>query len=216
MRNPPHTAIVLAFLLTSVSEPQLRADWSDVYAYEVEVATTSTGPFGQSVLLWSHAASIPSSVMLTVDPDQGIALSDIGPIHSLAKINATAGTAPSEPVLKIPYFIKLTLHDHASKLSGSMILSGNVNSTVFPHFYTDLNPATHSLTLGDNHYDITLFPWGMHPPYNYRGIHWDEPVYASIAVNGLTEQPEPSTMLLAALGAVSIGLAKWRRSARTR
>ncbi len=116
------------------------------------------------------------------------------------------------------YTLQFHITDDASHQSGVLLFQGLLNGVV-DHLggenltNTFLPPATGSLVLGANRYTVSPNSFtqeGDIGPTGTIGVHVDvQPVSGATA-------PEPSTLILAGLGASSLVAAAWRRRRNVR
>ncbi len=184
----------------------------------------TTGSVAQADLVhWSYSWSrSPSEVLanapgtsyvsLTSEPVQNVVGdSDIVSTNLRTVSNAPDGT-PDHFTNKA-YVLTLTLTDQASGQTGNISFSGVLNGTVSAHSAnianTFNNPTMQSIVLGNYKYTVTLpyyTPPGPPSSTNAGSIS------AHVMVTGelINSLPEPSSLLLAGLGVILVGLASWR------
>jgi hypothetical protein len=116
------------------------------------------------------------------------------------------------------YSLKVLFTDTDSGASHQVIFSGDLNGTVKPQSSLIVNTfdplhTVDEFMLGNNHYKVTIGPYTPPGPANSatKGS-----IGAHVEVtpgNGDDnhDSPEPSTMLLAGLGAIGFGLRSWRK-----
>lgn len=128
----------------------------------------------------------------------------------------------------VPWTAQLTLFDNKTNTSGTLTFTGLLNGGPPNITNTITGPSEQSLNLGGDHWDVTFIPFiptfkpelllptgWTSPPYSPQKSFGNPSqgwVYASIMENGMVPAPEPSSVVLACLGA--LGLATrlgWRR-----
>jgi hypothetical protein len=112
------------------------------------------------------------------------------------------------------YTLSLALKDVASGQAGTITFSGKLtgsfsadNSNIFN---TINGSPTHTLTLGNTTYTVTFGPYSPPGPPSASNAG---SISAHVDVSGVSiaTVPEPSTMILSALGLSFMGVAGWRR-----
>lgn len=123
--------------------------------------------------------------------------------------NASSGSA--QQVSGAPFALVLNIRDQASGITGAVTFTGNLNGTIWnsgstlqPTFNS---PTTESLHLGHEIYDIT-FKSFTPPSGNGKPGQFTFTVSAH-------HNPEPSSLVLAAIGAPLFSLALRRRRRQT-
>jgi hypothetical protein len=124
---------------------------------------------------------------------------------------STASADKPDRFTNASFSLALRFHDEASGQDMQMKFNGVFNGTLSAHsghitvdFDTN-TPATQSRDLGHHLYTVTLHPQDLGAPGGR---------YAFTASVRVQHNPEPSTLLLAAVGAPLFGLTLWRRRAR--
>jgi hypothetical protein len=111
------------------------------------------------------------------------------------------------------FSLALNFHDDTTGQSGVVRFNGVFNGTLSARSGTitaaldPATPATTSLDLGHHLYTVTLHTQTLGAPGGR---------YAFTATVRVQHNPEPSTLLLAAVGAPLFGLTVWRRRARNK
>lgn len=119
------------------------------------------------------------------------------------------------------YALTLTLTDMASGVTGSLVWTGQFNGVLSRSFATISNEFTgmeeQSIKLGDNIYRVVIGPYVPPPiPGASNNGSIGARVYVTEGDNGGTiDTPEPSTMILAGLGASFLGLGSLRKRRKT-
>lgn len=119
------------------------------------------------------------------------------------------------------YALTLTLTDMASGVTGSLVWTGQFNGILSRSFATISNEFTglqeQSIKLGDNIFRVVIGPY-VPPPI--PGASNNGSIGARVYVTednggGTIDTPEPSTMILAGLGASFLGLGSLRKRRKT-
>jgi hypothetical protein len=218
MRSPVPCLIALSLALATVSP--VRADW--MVNYDVAVAAAPIGPFGPSATIWSDGTA---SVVLSGQLTNGLGSQGVNDSYSLANFFALADASTPKTMTHKAFFLKLNLHDQTNGKSGSLILTGDLTSSMYPYVFSVTDPQTQSLTLGNYRYDVTLWrnpigdPVGAgfsegpgEPPPSQWGQRSE--VYATIDRTALAAAPEPATWILAGQCLLAAGFATWRRRSK--
>jgi hypothetical protein len=204
-----------ALVLTLMAGSQVRADfipWTyDWHRNPIAVAADAGGTGG---------------ISLTNEPtNHAVGSSDI----VATNLRSFSDASPSHPdtfTNKI-YSLILTLTDPASKQSGKLIFTGELNGTVTANSAditnTWLSQTTQTLTLGHNTFTVSMNPFSPPGPpsaTNAGGVSTHvtvSPDGGGGGGGGPPHAPEPSTLALSGLGLSFLGLASWRkwRKART-
>jgi hypothetical protein len=204
-----------ALVLTLMAGSQVRADfipWTyDWHRNPIAVAADAGGTGG---------------ISLTNEPtNHAVGSSDI----VATNLRSFSDASPSRPdtfTNKI-YSLILTLTDNASKQSGKLIFTGELNGTVTANSAditnTWLSQTTQTLTLGHNTFTVSMNPFSPPGPpsaTNAGGVSTHvtvSPDGGGGGGGGPPHAPEPSTLALSGLGLSFLGLASWRkwRKART-
>jgi hypothetical protein len=126
---------------------------------------------------------------------------------------STASANKPDQFINASFSLALRFHDDESGQNAEMRFNGVFNGTLAArsgHIAVDLSaatPATQSMDLGHHLYTVTLHPQDLGAPGGR---------YAFTASVRVQHNPEPSTLLLAAVGAPLFGLTLWRRRARNK
>ncbi len=211
-----------AGLLTLLLTASARSDWLPA-SYLVQFATQD-GRFDNVLSVppneqdrWNRSAP---AVYLTGE-EGGTSYHDHATYYSLgyAKVHNWGVTASFNDTR---YTLKLTFlrygPDANISQQGSLLFPGRFDGVSSPGGSTVRNtflgPTRQSLTLGGDHFVVTLFPF---TPIATGSVGIFDPslhnIEARIAVNGAEAAPEPSSLVLAGVGLSALAFAFWRKLA---
>ncbi len=203
-----------ALALTLMFGTQVRADFiSWTYDWHRNPLAVAADPGGTG------------GISLTNEPtNHAVGTSDVVATNLRTFSDAT----PSHPdtFTNKLYSLILTLTDNASKQTGKLIFTGELNGTVTANSAditnTWLSQTTQTLTLGHSTFTVSMNPFSPPGPpsaTNAGGVSTHVVVAPSSGGGGggPPHAPEPSTLALSGLGLSFLGLASWRkwRKART-
>jgi hypothetical protein len=169
-------------------------------------------------IAWSSKWLSDPHVVWDDDHDASVRLSHTSaphPLGSFARLVASrvrsfsgAGFHHPDHFTDQPFSLTIVIHDPQNGKSGSLTFNGSLNGTLWHHgadlTVTMSSPLTQTLHLNHQLYQVTLIPPDqIHGPGHLAGTF-----FASIKIS---HNPEPSTLVLAALGTPALGLTFWRR-----
>jgi hypothetical protein len=188
----------------------------------VLLALAMTGQASADLIPWQYSWTAPAEVSATsggvgkITLTSEATLSAVGNSDIVATNLLTVSDADSgNPAVftNAGYSLSMFLLDTTSGNSTTLTFSGEFSGTLTSNSALISNaflaPTTQTVTLGANVYTVTIGPYlSAGPPTSENAGS----IGASVSVERAQGVPEPSTMLLAALGGV--GLVVWRRSRR--
>jgi hypothetical protein len=199
-RTSLHLGAVLALFVAVSSARADRIAWT--------FAGSGTG-------VVSSAFPGTGGVMFTYDPKSPA----LGPSHiAIANLWTFSEAAQTQPDLfsKAGYQVALEITDAESSQSGIVTFAGELSGALTAKSAlvtnTFLGPTSQMLTLGNNAYTVALTAFVPPGPPNSSNAG---AISALVTAMPITV-PEPSTVVLVALGAAGLGLARWRRLRATR
>lgn len=210
--------ILLACVVTVLFDTYVRADWQDIFSYDVSVANSPDGPFNPDVAMIYSAGSHPFTQIGVVAQSFSPGL-DIpnGASANVAYAVLLHGKENFASLTHSPFFIKVSINDKASGLTDSVILGGSFdrglqNSSPLPTFNGQVKRQ-----IGNRIYDVTSLPPMPGFPEGSPGAAQgpdDLPsdwylFTANITSSEVAPTPEPATLVMAIAGA--LGMATVRR-----
>lgn len=117
---------------------------------------------------------------------------------------------PSDPAVfdHVPFKLMLFVRDRDSGATGNLTFRGSINGSLSPQFstltVTLTPPDSTTLHLGHHLYHLSI------DPVTHLGLPGDPPG-SIVADMTVSHNPEPSSLVLAALGVPCLGLRLWRR-----
>ena len=199
MNRLPLLGVALACVLFSAGGA--RADlipWTYNWAPGPTVVTSDTGA---------------GRLELTNEP-MGHALGDTNVVATNIKAFSTASPDAPDVFTNRPYALSMTIKDTASGATGVLTFTGEFSGTLtsgsanITNSFTGL--TTQQIALGKNIYVVTIGNYA--PPAPPGAINaWAISAFAQVSVNPASQNPEPSSCVLACLGLVSVTGALWRR-----
>jgi hypothetical protein len=190
----PATLTLLLISGVARAEPT----WSYSFSTDTGVVTSDDGSLGQVSLLPASGGPITGS-------------KDTGGGIVAATLQATGPALGTTAIFtNRAYGLTMHLTDLGSGKSGDVSFTGVLNGSLSSTFnLTNSFPnSTQSLNLGGNQYTVT--PGLFVPPT--QGVPGS--VGANVSVTpgaAINDVPEPTALLLAAVGASALGLQRWRR-----
>jgi hypothetical protein len=168
---------------------------------------------------WTRSPSVVSAdgngtgkIFLTPTSGHAMGTSDIGAVSITTASSATA-TNPDTFTNK-SYSLTVNLTDDASHATGSLTFAGSLNGTVSATS-TNLtttfgSPLVQSMVLGMNSYTVSLnLPPGPSSTLGGIGAH------VVVGPTQVKNTPEPTSLVLAGLGAPALALGVWWKRRRT-
>lgn len=209
MSNAPAPRAAAALVVFFTLAPAARADW---------IAWTYSWSNSPQTILADNPAG-GGEITLSNQPTQAaVGNSDI--VATNIRTYSTASPSAPDTFTNKAYTLTLTLTDSASGQSGTAVFTGIFNGTLTAASSNISNTFTGATTaildLGNNQYTVTLTaytPPGPTGSVNAGGIG----AHASVVVSQihLADTPEPTALLLAALGiplaALRFGRSRLRR-----
>jgi hypothetical protein len=131
---------------------------------------------------------------------------------NLRTVSTASATKPDQ-FTNASFSLALRFHDGDTGQNGEMRFNGVFNGTLSARSghitvsFDAATPPTQNMDLGHHLYTVTLHPQDLGAPGGR---------YAFTASVRVQHNPEPSTLLLAAVGAPLFGLTLWRRRARNK
>jgi hypothetical protein len=172
------------------------------------------------LIVWTERSFAKPVVLPATGPGKGavVVVSDPFPsahLHGTSTIPVARLFAFSNDTTKTPQILKdvpitltLKIHDLTQKLNGSVTFTGEVSGTLTDkktNVTLTWNSPTERLHLGKYWYDVTLHPLDPGGP---RKTGYVGTVFATVKVH---HNPEPSSLVLAALGVPVFMFFGWRR-----
>ena len=160
------------------------------------------------------------ALALTTESGAGVSsLSKLVKVTDLRVFSVVPDEIP-DVITNGPYGFTVTLTDDASKASGQLHFGGLISGTFSAESAmvsnTFLEPTKQKLKLGDNTYQVTFgeytAPTGAFPGH-YGSLEAQITVEPGNVVP-ITEVPEPTSLVLAALGLSALGWRCWRKRGR--
>jgi hypothetical protein len=116
------------------------------------------------------------------------------------------------PFNNAPFTLNLGLGDTASGALGNLIFPGLVNGSSDTGIrLTFTVPTTQDLVLGQNRYSVHLGPYVSPGPLDSGQLG---SLSADVDVHSVNSTPEPSCLVLAGMGLVTVAGAAWRKRRR--
>lgn len=186
-----------------------------------------SGSLAQAGVLWTANWVAEKPNIISNSGQNEVRLSDEADFHgdgaqSMTATRITVGDnfkGSSDSFTDQNYSLRLTLTDEASNESAELLFAGDISGTITPTGSSLTNdfhlPTSHTVTLGDNEYEVTIGPFTPNGQEAEAGV-----IYASVRVTpgedgnpnpNPNETPEPTSLTLAGLGASCAAWAAWRR-----
>jgi hypothetical protein len=199
MVRAPSARLVLSALVALLSASATRAEFV-AWSFSAS-ASPSLVHSDNHKLSWVRITSAAGSVV----GSSHLVLSNSG------TVSGSPATAPDTYTHR-PFSIGLTITDQASRESGRVTFSGTIDGTA--SLFSSLlrinftSSTFQRLHLGVHIYDIHLDTPALPGPPNAESTG---SFGAEVTVS---HNPEPSSLVLGAVGAVALGIARWRRRAQ--
>jgi hypothetical protein len=156
----------------------------------------------------------------------GVTVSDVAGSQTVRMFNLFTAGGGLNPLIFTSQSFKpsITITDTASHTQGTLFFSGLFNGTAHPNTQvssvaaTFLSPTAQSIVLGTNKYVVTIGPyhpltWKSFGPNVGQG-EFDGSIDNQVNVSAAgspAATPEPSCLVLAGMGMVTVAGAAWRR-----
>ncbi len=169
---------------------------------------------------WARSPSVvnadaPGTGFITLtDETLKSAAGDSDIVATNIKVVSTAPVNNPDVYTNASYTLTLFLLDVESNLSGTMAFTGLFNGTASSLSASISNTVTgdttQELVLGSNRYTVTIGPFTPPGPPGSDNAGAVSAT-AQVSVEAIHKTPEPSTLVLAAVGLPFAGCALWRR-----
>jgi hypothetical protein len=222
MKSFPYASFLAALLMSFGAASRAHADWLSSLTYRIAVSSSPSGPFGTSVNLWSP--SLPPGYAPAMGIDLAAATNPAGFVLGgnallplgLLRVNFGVPDVPPVDFPEVPFAFQVTPHGKKSRvLSGQLSIVGYGNVSF-------ANGGVIAVNTSHGSFDVTLEAIQRPIPLTYDPVlppgssigEYD--IYAAVPLSGLTQAPEPSTLVLAGMGAFGFIAASKRRRWKAR
>src|SRR5262245_39543861 len=171
---------------------------------------------------WSRSpatinADAPGTGFITLtDEKVTTAAGDTDVVATNLKIFSTAPPGTPDVFTAKAYALTVSILDQESGMTGTLTFTGELSGTASSSSAKIANKftgmMTQSMLLGVNRYDVTIGPYSPPGPPE-GGNSGSIAAMAHVEVTDITKSPEPSTLVLAAIGAP---LAVWWRRRKSK
>ncbi len=200
------TAALASLLLAAASARAEQVSWSYSWSSSPAAVTSDDGTLGT----------------VTFNPQSGgplLGSHDSGPGILAATLDASGPASGTATFTNRGYGMTLHLTDNASGATGDLTFGGALSGTLGSAYKLTNSftaPITQSITLGGNQYIATIGLFQAPLPGTPGQLGANVTVNGSGQTTPVTQTPEPSSLVLVAVGLSACGLRGWWRRRRAR